>query len=73
MVRKKSKQVCKLVSEELDGGCLLLRLVQLCGLYERKTHAWTTLLPIADCVGKQSVLYQSIMVAVEPRTSSLSL
>ena len=28
--------------------------------------------PIADGVGKQNVLYQALIVAVEPRTSSFS-
>ena len=78
IVRKKSKLVCKLLlSEELDGGRLLLRLVPssvlLCSLLERKTQEGRTPQPIADGVGKQNILYQAFMVAVEHRTSSLSL
>ena len=78
IIRKKSKLVCKLlVSEEQDGGHLLLRLVPssvlLCSLLGRKPQAGRTPLPIDDGVGKQNVLYQAFMVAVEPRTSSLSL
>ena len=76
IVRKKSKLVCKLLlSEELDGGCLLLRLVpsSMCGLLRGKTQEGRTPQPIADGVGKQNVLYQAFMVAVELRTSSLSL
>ena len=74
IVRKKSKLVCKLLlSEELDCGRLLLRLVPssvlLCGLLRRKTREWRTPQPIADGAGKQNVLYQAFMVAFELRTS----
>ena len=70
--------MCKLlVSEELDGGRLLLRLIPssvlLCGLLRRMTQAERTPLPIADGVGKQNVLYQAFMVTVQPKTSSLSV
>ena len=78
IARKKSKLVCKLlVSEELNGGRLLLRLVPssvlLCGLLGRKKQAGMTPSPIPDGVGKQNVLHQTFMIAVEPRTSCLSL
>ena len=78
IIRKKSKLVCKLlVSKELDGGRLLLRLVPssvlLCGLLGQKMQAGRTPQPIADGVGKQNVLYESFVVAVELRTSFLSL
>ena len=78
IIRKKSKLVCKLLlSEELDGGRLLLRLVPssvlLCGLLRRKTQEGKTPQPIADGVGKQNVLYQAFIVALELRTWSLSL
>ena len=78
IVRKKSKLVCKLLlSEELDGGRLLLRLVPsrvlLCGLLRPKTQEGKTPQPIADGVGKQNVLYQAFIVALELRTWSLSL
>ena len=73
IIRKKSKLVCKLfLSEELDGGCLLLRLVPssvlLCGLLRQKTQEGKTPQPIADGVGKQNVLYQAFIVALELRT-----
>ena len=78
IIRKKSKLVCKrLLSEELNGGRLLLRLVLsnvlLCGLLRRKTQEGKTPQPIADGVGKQNVLYQAFIVALELRTWSLSL
>ena len=78
IIRKKSKLVCKLLlSEELDGGRLLLRLVPssvlLCGLLRRKTQEGKTPQPIADGVGKQNILYQAFIVALELRTWSLSL
>ena len=78
IIRKKSKLVYKLLlSEELDGGRLLLRLVPssvpLCGLLRRKTQEGKTPQPIADGVGKQNVLYQAFIVALELRTWSLSL
>ena len=78
IVRKKSKLVCKLlVSNELDSGHLLLRLVPssvlLCGLLGRKTQVRKTPQPIADGVGKQNIMYQAFMVAVDPRIWSLSL
>ena len=73
MIRKTNKLVCKLLlSEELDGGRLLLRLVPssvlLCGLLRRKTQEGKTPQPIADGIGKQNVLYQAFMVALELRT-----
>ena len=73
IVRKNSKLVCKLLlSEELDGGHLLLRLVPssvlLCGLLRRKTQEGKTPQQIADGVGKQNVLYQAFIVALELRT-----
>ena len=74
IIRKKSKLVYKLLlSEELDGGRLLLRLVpsSVCGLLRGKTQEGRTPQPIANGVGKQNVLYQAFMVAVELRTSSL--
>ena len=78
IIRKLSKLVCKLLlSKELDGSHLLLRLVPssklLCGLLRRKTQEGRTPQPITNGVGKQNVLYQAFMVAVELRTSSLSL
>ena len=76
IVRKKSKLVCKLLlSKELLGSRVLLRLVpsNVCGLLRRKTQDGRTPQPIADGLGKQNVLYQTFMVAVELRTSSLSL
>ena len=69
IVRKKSKLVCKLLlSEELDGDRLLL-----CNLLRGKTQEGRTPQLLADCVGKQNVLYPTFMVAVELRTSSSSL
>ena len=68
--------MCKLLlSEELDGGRLLLRLVpsSLCSLLREKTQEGRTPQRIADGVGKQNVLYQALMVVVELRTLSLSL
>ena len=70
--------MCKLLlGEELDSGRLLLRLVPssvlLCGLLRQKTQEGKTPQAIADGVDKQNVLYQAFMVALELRTSSLSL
>ena len=76
IARKKSKLVCKLLlNEELDGGSLLLRLVssRVCGLLRGKTQEGRTPQSIVDGVGKQNVLYQAFMVAVELRTSFLCL
>ena len=78
IIRKKSKLVCQLLlSEELDGGRLLLRLVPssvlLCGLLRRKTQEGKTPQLISDGIGKQNVLYQAYIVALELRTWSLSL
>ena len=78
IVRKKSELAGKLLlSEELDGGRLLLRLIPssvlLCGLLRQKTQEGKTPQPIADDVGKQNVLYQAFIVALELRTWSLSL
>ena len=73
-VRKKSKLVCNWTvaayywDTSLEACCCLLY-----GLLGRKTQAGRTPQPIADGVGKQNVLYQAFMVAVELRTSSLSL
>ena len=67
IVRKKSKLVCKLLlSEELEGGRLLLGIVpsSVCGLLRGKTQEGRTPQSIADGVGKQNVLYQAFMVAV---------
>ena len=60
IVRNKSKLVCKLLlSEELDGGHLLLRLVPsnvlLCGLLKTNTQEGRTPQAIADGVGKQNI------------------
>ena len=78
IITKESKLVCKLLlSEELDGGRLLLTLVSssvlLCGLFRRKTQKGKTPQPVADGVGKQNVLYQAFIVVLELRTWSLSL
>ena len=76
IVKKKNQLVCKLLlSDELDGGRLLLRLVPSseCCLLRGKTQKGRAPQPIADGVGKQNVLYQTFMVAVELITSSLCL
>ena len=68
--------MCKLLLiEELDGVRLILRLVpsSVCGLLRGKTQEGRTPQPTPDGVGKQNVLYQVFMVAVELRTLSLSL
>ena len=69
IIRKKSKLVCNLlVSEELDGGRLLLRLVPssvlLCGLLGRKTQVGRTPLPIADGVCRYAERFVSSIFIV---------